>query len=309
MSKKAKTTAPKTDIYQRITDIVLEKLTTGAAPWRKPLLSAQVNGQTHYRPVNVATGKPYAGINALVLGCSPYDIPVFGTFNQIKELGGQVTKGAKSLPVIYWQRNIKKDEDAGAGEKDEKKGGFMLKAYNVFNVAETTLDVSVFQIGTPAPQVEPRTKKIPVCEQIIEGYLQGPKIVHRDQEKMSYSITYDLVNMPDQARFERPEEYYHILFHELTHSTRHPSRLGRGTCRPNAFGGADYCEEELTAELGAAFLASVAGISSEVTLENSAAYLSGWYKALKNDKMLLFKASREAGKATEWILGEAAQAA
>ena len=302
-----KTASVKTDIYQRITDLILEKLSGGVIPWRKPVSIAQVNGQTHFRPVNVETGKAYAGINALVLACSPYDLPVFGTFKQIQALGGMVKKGAKSLPVIYWQKTKPKD----AGQDEEKKGGFILKYYNVFNILETDLDASVFRIGaTQAPEVLPETRKIPACETIIEGYQNGPLLVHRDQTRMSYSILTDVVNMPDQVRFEHPEEYYHILFHELTHSTRHPSRLNRGTGVPNAFGGADYSQEELTAELGAAFLASVAGISSESTIDGSAAYLKGWFSALKNDKMLLFKASGEAKKATEWILGEApAQAA
>jgi antirestriction protein ArdC len=220
MSRKTqKTTAAKanhrpTDIYQRITDLIVERLAVGVAPWRKPLMSARVNGQTHHRPVNVATGKAYDGINALVLGCSPYDIPVFGTFRQIQELGGQVKKGAKSLPVIYWQKNRPQPD---ADDERDRRGGFILRNYNVFNVAETSLDISVFRMGTPTPVAEPVTKKIPVCEQIIAGYRKGPGIVHRDQGRMSYSIIFDLVNMPDQVRFERPEEYYHILFHELTH--------------------------------------------------------------------------------------------
>lgn len=301
--KTSKAKTAKIDIYQRITDLVVEKLASGVAPWRKPLLSAQVNGHTHHRPVNVATGKPYDGINALILGCSPYDLPVFGTFRQIQELGGQVKKGAKSLPVIYWQKN--KPQPDADNERD-RKGGFILKNYNVFNVLETSLDTSIFRLGNPAPEVLPETKKIPVCEQILEGYHGGPGIVHRDQKRMCYTPAFDLVNMPDQARFNQPEEYYHILFHELIHSTGHESRLNRDAGMVGHFGSADYSEEELTAELGASFLSSVAGISSETAVENSVAYLGSWLKALQNDKMMIFKASGAAKKATEWILGEAA---
>lgn len=131
MARNSKKTAPvNTDIYQRITGLILEKLSGGVIPWRKPVSIAQVNGQTHFRPVNVETGKAYAGINALVLACSPYDLPVFGTFKQIQALGGMVKKGAKSLPVIYWQKTKPKD----AGQDEEKKGGFILKYYNVFNI-------------------------------------------------------------------------------------------------------------------------------------------------------------------------------
>lgn len=313
MSKKAKkTTAAKadrrpTDIYQRITDLIVEKLAADVAPWHRPTMAAKVNDQIHHRAVNVETGKPYAGINTVILGCSPYDIPVFGTFKQIQALGGMVTKGAKSLPVVYWQKKKPKDAD----RNDEKKGGFILKYYNVFNVTETDLDLSVFRVGLPAPEVLPETRKIPVCEQIVEGYKNGPTVVHRDQTRMCYSPSFDLVNMPDQARYHDPQEYYHILFHELVHSTGHSSRLDRKEGMIGFFGSENYSEEELTAELGASFLSTMAGIASEPILDNSASYLGGWLGKLKGDKMFIFKASSKAKKATEWILGEqpAAQAA
>jgi len=53
--------------------------------------------------------------------------------------------------------------------------------------------------------------------------------------------------------------------------------------------------------MGAAFLCGHAGIEN-TTIENSAAYLAGWLKALKNDKTLLIHAAAQAQKAADYIL-------
>ena len=42
-----------------------------------------------------------------------------------------------------------------------------------------------------------------------------------------YRPSTDAVGMPSRSAFESAEKYYSTLFHELTHSTGHPSRVGR----------------------------------------------------------------------------------
>lgn len=302
MKPSEKNAAEKTCIYQRITDLIVAKIESGVAPWRKPQIIVQVNGVRHGCAVNVLTGKPYEGINTLVLGCSPYDLPVFGTFRQIQSLGGTVRKGASSLPVIFWQK-ITPEPRKETGEPEEK-GGFILQYYNVFNVLETDLNTSIFRVGTPpVSEILPETQKIPACERIVAGFRNGPLLVHRDQKRMCYSPALDVVNMPDQARFRQPVGYYYTLFHELVPATGHSTRLARFEDSAG-FGSEKYSKEELVAELGAAFLSSVAGLESENTLENSASYLKGWLRPLKEDKRFIFQASGYARKAVRLILGE-----
>jgi antirestriction protein ArdC len=57
----------------------------------------------------------------------------------------------------------------------------------------------------------------------------------------------------------------------------------------------------LVAECGASFLCGHAGIENR-TIENSAAYIAGWLKALKNDRTLLIHAAAQAQKASDYIL-------
>ena len=99
------------------------------------------------------------------------------------------------------------------------------------------------------------------------------------------------------------ENYYGTLFHELTHSTGHKSRLARkGIVDADAsFGDDKYGREELVAEMGAAFLCGHAGIDN--TLDNSAAYLAGWLKIIKGDPKLVIQAAGAAQKAADLILG------
>jgi len=60
----------------------------------------------------------------------------------------------------------------------------------------------------------------------------------------------------------------------------------------------------LIAELGSAFLCAKCGIDN-TTIENSAAYLQGWIKALKGDSKLIIQAASQAQKAVNLILGTA----
>jgi antirestriction protein ArdC len=109
--------------------------------------------------------------------------------------------------------------------------------------------------------------------------------------------------MPERDRFSSAEEYYSTLFHELTHSTGHPTRLNRSSLTDfERFGDQNYSREELVAEMGAAFLAGSCGIENR-TINNSAAYLANWLGALKNDSRMVLVAASQAQKAADLILG------
>jgi antirestriction protein ArdC len=114
----------------------------------------------------------------------------------------------------------------------------------------------------------------------------------------------DYIKMPEKHTFTTPEEYYSTLFHELSHSTGHQKRLNRKSLTEiTGFGSHERSKEELIAEMSAAFLCAYAGIE-QVTLGNSAAYIAGWLKALKNDKTMLVMASSMGQKAADYIINK-----
>ena len=122
-----------------------------------------------------------------------------------------------------------------------------------------------------------------------------------ESDKAYYQPGTDTVTVPQLSQYKQQEEYYSTLFHELTHSTGHRSRLDRLTDIA-AFGSEQYSKEELIAELGSAFLVNHCGLETENSFRNSAGYIQGWLKALKDDKRLIISAAGAAEKAVNLIL-------
>jgi antirestriction protein ArdC len=179
-----------------------------------------------------------------------------------------------------------------------------MRYYNVFNAEQ------IDGIEIPdAVKFEPLDfKPIETAEQIAAGYAGGPAVNHDGGQQAFYRPASDSVHMAERTRFASVEEYYSTLFHELSHSTGHSSRLDRKLdTAPKPFGSSDYGKEELVAEMSAAFLCSYAGIQPTL-IENQAAYLSGWLKQLKSDKKLVIPAAGQAQKAADWIRNERATA-
>jgi len=50
------------DLYQEVTDRIVEMLEQGVAPWRSPIMGS---GSAGY-PKNLASGKPYRGVNVFL---------------------------------------------------------------------------------------------------------------------------------------------------------------------------------------------------------------------------------------------------
>ena len=279
------------DIYGFINGQIVKKLENGVIPWRKPWKVAIVDGQQYSIPHNYATKRPYSGVNAFLLALTPYSTPMFLTFNQVVELGGMVKKGAVSLPVVFW-KPLKPEKE---GDKSEKNR-LVLRYYRVFNIEDTTLPVEIQE-----PQKQDRPKVVEACERILDQMPNCPRIVNNDLSRCYYSPALDLVNMAPAQNFKSPEDYYSVLFHELVHSTGHSSRLNRPEITGIAsFGNQTYTKEELTAELGAAYLCGISGISAQ-TIENSAAYLAGWMNRLRDDKRFFFEAAQKAQRAANFI--------
>lgn len=91
------------------------------------------------------------------------------------------------------------------------------------------------------------------------------------------------------------------MLHELVHSSGHVKRLNREgiTSTTRRFGDPVYAFEELIAELGSAFLCAHLGVYGEVQHDS---YIDHWLMIFKSDKKALFRASRMAREASEYLL-------
>lgn len=274
------------DVYQTVTDKMVAALEAGTVPWRKPWDS--VNG----RPQNM-DGRPYRGINVMLLALSGYASPFWLTFKQAKARGGSVNKGERSTMVVFW-RQIKV-EDKGTGEDRTIP---LLRYYNVFNLDQTSDvkepgRVTAWRNRVAGLPFEP----VADAQSIVDGYPNPPAIGYGSEA--FYVPATDRITVPRPGDYARAEEFYSTLFHEMGHSTGHSSRLNRSIA--NQFGSHDYGREELVAEMTAAFLCAEAGI--EATHENSAAYLSSWIATISEDNRAVVTAAGAAQRAADHILG------
>jgi antirestriction protein ArdC len=113
--------------------------------------------------------------------------------------------------------------------------------------------------------------------------------------------------MPPFETFRDAESHAATLAHELTHWTKHGTRLARDMGRVK-WGDEGYAREELVAELGSAFLCADLGITPEVR-EDHAAYIASWLKVLKDDKRLIVSAASHAQRAADFLHGLQPEAA
>jgi antirestriction protein ArdC len=223
----------------------------------------------------------------------PYNSPYWLTFKQAQDKGGNVKKGQKSTPVIFWKWLDKNDSDNETSTSGKIP---MLRYYSVFNIEQTE--------GIEAPEpIETHNLFDPItnADKIVADMPQKPDIKYGGN-RAYYTVNLDYIQLPYQHTFHSPEEYYSTLFHELGHATGHANRLARKSIlEPSYFGSHEYSKEELISECCSAFVSGHCGIEQK-TLENSAAYIAGWLKALKNDKTLLIHAAAQAQKAADYIL-------
>jgi antirestriction protein ArdC len=257
--------------YERITNDVIERLKQGVVPWRRPWKTAR----------NLVSGKPYRGVNALLLSTLGCASPWWVTFRQAQQLGGTVRKGEHGVRVIFWKPRTEEDE--------EERRPPILRTYTVFNLEQCD------SIETP-----PTPERVETLENVAANMPAPPHITNGTAA--SYNTATDTVTLPALASFETADGYYATLFHELTHATGHEQRLNRpGVTGKHAYKSSEYAQEELVAEIGAAFLCGETGIKPR-TIENSAAYIASWLKVLEEQPSILVQAAAAAQKAADHIL-------
>ncbi|MGG4278087.1 ArdC family protein [Bacillus licheniformis] len=272
----------KKNVYEIITERIINQLEKGVVPWRKPWNN---NGIA----VNWKTQKAYRGINAFIMEPGEY-----ATMKQILKAGGRIKREEmKNFHIVVYWLWIDNEEE----ETDEKKKFAVPLYYKVWEINQCT--------GIESKRKDETYQHNPIkkAEDIFNGYINSPDYTFNSGRAVYYPVI-DKINCPPLKDFKVPEEYYSTLFHEMVHSTGHKSRLARpGVTSQNvAFGDPVYSKEELIAEMGAAMLCGVAGIFNH-TIENSASYIASWMKAIKKDHKLVLQASAQAQKAADYILG------
>lgn len=291
------------EFRQALTDRLIEQLEAGVAPWQKPWDAREQIAL----PYNPTTGKSYRGANSLYLSlvgaAKGYADPRWATYRQAADQDWQVRKGEKGVQIEYWKFSEERPLKDEVGkplfdETGQPKVAIVLldkpKVFRatVFNAAQMD--------KIPDLEPGPRQHEWDPLERAETILQTSGAILHHDQRDSAYySPANDRIHLPARDQFKSAAAYYSTALHELGHWTGHHSRLNRDLSHP--FGSPGYAREELRAELASYFLSDRLGIPHNP--EQHAAYVKSWIAALREDRNEIFRASRDADRITDFVLG------
>lgn len=333
------------EVESIVNEMVLDLINSGEdlPPWRQTWASRSPMPAQNFKTKKPYSGSNSMLLN-LIYG-DLAKTPFYLTPAQVKEMGGSINKGAKTFPIVYYNfsywikdfsssptkensilakvNGYKKRKGKGSyitldknnystviltdydlkkldlDREDYISKGF-LRYYRVVNLGDTT----GIEYELPEPKKYPENERINIAEAIIASMVDKPKITYDPKEAFFKPAT-DTIGIPNLEDFENSQEYYATLFHELIHSTKVESRTNRDRYYEGKKKEQSYAFEELIAELGASYLCGICGFL-EYTHKNSASYLKGWHKTLKeltdqHSDFFVF-ATKEAQKAVDHII-------
>ncbi|GAB7086057.1 zincin-like metallopeptidase domain-containing protein [Marinifilum fragile] len=261
-----------------INDIKTFLFTKWEKPWKAGLVFSEsgivlsgfrnVSGRLYKNSTNILTMERNAGK-------SPY----FITMAALKDKGGKLIDKSKVISVLSYIPMFKDKED-----KTPRKPDWMLpKLHRAVNID--------YCEGIKKPVFKQVFFKDNEFNQYVENFLKElvkrkrvPKI-NTDQADRCYythsalNFNHESIHMVNIKQFKKVAEYYSTLFHEITHSTMNPKRLGRGKLGISAT--LDYPNEELVAEMGAMIICTELGL--KYNRQNGITYLKGWLSRAKGD--------------------------
>jgi antirestriction protein ArdC len=285
--------AERQSLYAEVTSRIIAELEEGRLPWVQPWDKAACGCTI---PQNAGTARRYSGINVLILWAEVvakgYGSQRWLTYRQAEAAGGNVRRGEKGTVICYADRFTPKSEQEQARSEDRAaRQVAFLKRFVVFNVDQCE--------GLPEDYTSPLVSPEPVlaiadADALISA--SGARFQIGGGEAF-YSPAHDFVQVPPQAAFHEPINWYRTALHELGHWTGHASRLDRD--QKGGFGSEAYAREELVAEMAAAFTCASLGIAPTVRHSD---YIASWLAVLRGDEKAIFRAASQASKASDYLL-------
>lgn len=277
------------DIKQHVTDTIIEQIEAGTPPWRKPWTGGMLSASFPLRH----NGEAYQGVNVLMLWATAmrrqFNSARWMTFKQARDLGGSVRKGEAAAKSVYYG-TYEKEVD---GEAETFR---VAKWFNVFNADQIDDLPEEFYI-LPDPPRPLGTEKNPHLDTFFAAI--GAQVITSDEARAYYDPQKDLIHMPPVSTFYDVGGYYGTLSHEIGHYVLADHRIGQQKKFANQ---SEYAMGELEAEIFSAFLAVHLGF--EPHFDQTASYVEGWLKALKQDKNAIFRAAAQAQKAFDYVLAK-----
>jgi len=274
------------EIRQSITNSLIQSLSEGRIPWRKPWVS--IGGPR--MATNFVTNRRYSGVNTIITMMAEtknnWPVSYWATFNQFRSIGCHIRKGSKATTIVYWSQ-IKKTVEDKNGDSVEKTIPY-LKTWNIFNVAQAEGEaIKKFH-------AQPELKTFDVDRTEFDATVAATEArIDHGHELAAYLPLEDRIILPDLGRNHSWPDYAATTLHELSHWSQPKHRL-------NIEG--SYAENELFAEITSSYLMAALGIPHADDMRNTKAYIQSWIKHVSGDPKAIWKASTASSRAAEYIL-------
>jgi antirestriction protein ArdC len=285
----------RTSLYAEITDKIIAELEAGCVPWVQPWGTAAAKAPLAM-PKNAATGRSYSGVNVLILWGAVFQHGFAGqswlTFRQALALGGHVRKGESGTMVVYADRFVPDKEKARAREHGDAPQPIpFLKRFTVFNADQCEgLPEDIAAIAPPRPD----GLILPEVEDLIRASGADLRL---GGDRAFFHAGHDFIQVPRPETYFEPINWHRTALHELGHWSGAPNRLARDLS--GGFGSKKYAQEELVAEMTAAFCCASLGIAPTV---RHADYIGSWLEVLREDDRAIVRAASAASKGAEYLL-------
>lgn len=290
------------NIRQELTDKFVAAIENGCPPWRAGWTMASP-------PMNPSTGRPYTGLNRLILMQAVADCNGefrFMTLKQASAQGYKIRAGSKAFRIVRVAEVDRKPDEAkpddGEVVAEDKAKRLILRVHHVFNGNDIE---GLPPAEKPSAPIEP----VEAAQRVVDGVKASGLVVLEGGDKACYMPKADTIRMPDRWRFKggsngtATAEWWATLLHECGHSTLHEKRMDRKVSRTGTEGTA---REELRVEIASAFLCNQLGVPQAASLLDShSSYLADWASVLRSDPQEIIKAASDAQKIADYLIAHA----
>lgn len=319
---------------EEFAELMIKKIEKSSTDWKKPWftegLGWPVNLQgREYNGMN-------ALMLTLLCEDKVYKIPVFCTFDTMKFMNLEKTKGewrrktdkyGNQLPKVYikegeksfpvfltvfsvvhkdTKEKIKYDEYLTLNEND--KANYTVypnyRVYRVFNIDQSNLEEARPEMYAKFKEMFLKKKE----EKHSDDYQFEPfdrmqekqgwicPIEEKYQNQAYYSISKDMILLPERKQFDRGMDFYGTAFHEMAHSTGKKGVLDRFDDKATERG-----REELVAELSSSLVALKYGMG-KVLEDDNTKYLKCWLDEIRESPKYIKSVLVDAKKASKKII-------
>jgi len=288
----------------QLSDKLIAEIKEGNSLFQKPV---KENGMPAFvKPINPTTGKGYSAMNALILGMQRHDDPRWMSADAARYAGNWVKKDetgtliefpkTSDIQAIRTAEGKVIKDDAGVTqtkkvefEKPQRGQAFLFNGSQLKDIEPLEEFLAKQDEGQTLSPNERVAKLIEDSKAVI---------IHGGQEAY-YDKQRDAIIMPEPEHFENETKYLQAAIHQLAHWTGHEDRLNRPM--EGKFGSLDYAREEIRAAIAGILIGGELKIGHN--FGQQAAYMNNFAKILKDEPFEIVKASRDAQKIANLLLG------